>query len=620
MSYLPIEDYGVIGDLRTVALVGKNGSIDFWCFPHFDSPTVFGAILDDAKGGRFQIAPVEPATRKQLYLYDTNVLITRFLSDGGVGEIVDLMPVQYGEGAVGGGGGGEEFEHRIVRLVEVVRGTMTFRVVCQPAFNYARTPHTVSVMPGGALFSTDALVLALETDAPLQVREDGAVVCEITLKQGDAITFEMSSHKAGEPLVARPVGLVRASIEDTARYWRRWLSTGHYEGRWREMVNRSALVLKLLTFKPTGAIVAAATTSLPEELGGARNWDYRFTWIRDASFTLYGLLRVGFTEEAHHFMEWLTARLHEIEADGSLKLMYPINGPGGAHGGHGDALTEQTLDHLEGYRGSRPVRIGNGASGQLQLDIYGELMDAVYLYNKHGSPIGYDLWVKLARVVDWVCLHWQEKDEGIWEVRGGRKHFVYSKVMCWVAVDRALRLAEKRSFPAPRARWLETRDAIYTDIMQNGWSTERESFVQSYGSNVLDASNLIMPLVFFLSPSDPRMTKTLDASMRELVSDSLVYRYDLEKTEDGLAGGEGTFSMCTFWLVEALTRAGRVDEARLIFEKMLTYANHLGLYSEQISRTGEALGNFPQAFTHLSLISAAHNLTRALDRRRRGSQ
>jgi GH15 family glucan-1,4-alpha-glucosidase len=358
--------------------------------------------------------------------------------------------------------------------------------------------------------------------------------------------------------------------------------------------------------------VAAPTASLPEVLGGERNWDYRYTWIRDAAFTLYGLLRIGFTEEAAGFMQWLEARADEPNPDGSLQLMYGIDGR--------HDLTEETLDHLEGYRGSGPVRIGNGAHNQLQLDIYGELMDAVYLHNKYGDPVSYELWTRLRKVINWVCDNWRREDEGIWEVRGGRRHYVYSKLMCWMAIDRGLRLADKRSFPADRERWLAVRDEIYEEIMEEGWSPTRKAFVQSYGDDTLDASNLIMPLVFFLSAKDPRMLGTLDAINRSpkdggLVSNSLVYRYDVERSPDGLSGEEGTFSLCTFWLVEALTRAGRVDEARLIFEQMLGYANHLGLYAEEIGPNGEALGNFPQAFTHLTLISAAFNLDRALGTR-----
>ena len=597
MSYLPIQNYGVIGDMHTVALVGVNGSIDWWCYPHFDSPSVFGAILDDKKGGRFEIEPVgDGVTNKQLYFPETNVLITRFMAPAGVGEITDFMPIRDAAHEV--------FHHRIVRRVEVVRGSMRFRVRCRPAFDYARATHTTRLEPGGAIFQSKGLTLGLATNATLVVDGDG-VSAEVVLQQGESLSFVLHEISDKSPHLLVPVEKqMEASFKSTVAYWRRWVSKSNYRGRWREMVDRSALALKLLTFQPTGAIVAAPTTSLPEGIGGVRNWDYRYTWVRDASFTLYGLLRIGFTEEAHRFMDFLKARLGELGKDVPLQIMYSIEGR--------HDLTEITLDHLEGYRGSKPVRVGNGAYDQLQLDIYGELMDAVYLFNKHGTPIGYDLWLSLRKTLDWLVDHWQLPDEGIWEVRGGRQNFVYSRMMCWVAFDRGLRLADKRSFPCDRAKWLHARDTIYEEIMKHGWSHERQSFVQAYGSDTLDASNLLMPLVFFLSPTDPRMISTLDATMKGLVQDSLVYRYDVAAAPDGLDGHEGTFSMCTFWLVEALTRANRVDEARLIFEKMLTYANHLGLYAEEIGGTGEALGNFPQAFTHLALISAAYNLDRAL--------
>ncbi len=594
--------------MHTVALVGIDGSIDWFCFPHFDSPSVFAALLDDEKGGRFRIAPTaEEIKHKQFYWPDTNVLVTRFFAPDGVGEVTDLMPV-------GDFKGEDQHDHQLFRRVTVVRGTMAFRLECSPAFNYALDEHKLKITPEGACFYSDKLCLGLATRLKLEKNGNGAVA-EFTLHEGQSAIFLLQEIKPGEGCTTFLSELgAQELFTRTVAYWRGWISKCTYKGRWREMVYRSAMALKLLTFEPSGAIVAAPTCSLPEQIGGERNWDYRYAWIRDAAFTLYGLLRIGFTEEAAQFMQWIEARCREINPDGSLQIMYGLDGR--------RILTEETLGHLEGYRASRPVRIGNSAHNQLQLDIYGELMDTVYLYNKYGSPISYDLWTHLRRLVNWVCKNWHKKDEGIWEVRGGQKHFVYSMLMSWVAVDRGLRLANKRSFPADRNLWLKTRDRIYEEIMTKGWSENRKAFVQYVGSESLDAANLMMPLVFFLSPTDPRMLRTLDAVMQPprnggLVSNSLVYRYNVDETEDGLPGQEGTFNICTFWLVEALTRAGRVDPARLraaqlMFEQMLGYANHLGLYSEETGPSGEALGNFPQAFTHLSLISAAFNLDRAL--------
>lgn len=605
MAYQPIEDYGIIGNMRTTALVGLDGSIDWFCYPHFDSPSIFAAILDDTKGGRFSVVPEsEVTTRKQLYWPDTNVLVTRFLAPDGVGEVHDFMPVGIDPG---------DDAPPLIRRIHVVRGSMAFCMQCLPAFNYARDGHQVHLTEHGAVFEHDKLTLQLAGTVPME-REATGVISRFTLHTGESAVLALRPVEPGSP--ARAVSNEEAErlFDATIDYWRNWLRHCTYEGRWREMVYRSALVLKLLTYEPTGAIVASPTCSLPETIGGERNWDYRYTWIRDAAFTLYGLLRIGFTEEAAGFMDWLQKRCHEPSTEQPLQVMYGIDGR--------HELTETTLDHLEGYRGSRPVRIGNGAYSQLQLDIYGELMDSTYLYNKYGTPISYDLWTHLRGLTNWVCENWERPDDGIWEVRGGQQHFLYSKMMCWVALDRALRLADKRSFPADRSRWLAERDKVYEQIMQRGWSDRRKAFVQAYDVEHLDASTLIMPLVFFLSPTDPRMLKTLEAIQRSpdhdgLLSDSLVYRYDPTKTEDGLDGMEGTFNMCTFWLVEALTRAGathpeRLHRARLVFEQMLTYANHLGLYAEETGPSGEALGNFPQAFTHLALISAAFNLDRAL--------
>jgi GH15 family glucan-1,4-alpha-glucosidase len=597
-DYLPIADHGIIGDLHTVALVGADGTIDWYCCPSFDSPSVFASILDRKKGGYYRIAPSEGDwTSRQLYFPDTNVLITRFFTPDGVGELQGFMPIaRTGE---------ERHRHRLIRRVLGVRGTLRFRVELQPRFNYARDSHATRQHEHGVVFESPTLCLALQSTTPIACDEQG-VHSEFTLEAGQSVTFVLEQVEAEYVPRAYSEDETRGAYERTIDYWRRWLGHSRYRGRWREMVHRSALTLKLLTYQPTGAIVAAPTTSLPERIGGERNWDYRYTWIRDAAFSLYGLLRLGFTEEAGAFMEWLTERFREpMDQPGDpLQTMYGIDGR--------RELPEETLDHFEGYRGSRPVRIGNAAADQLQLDIYGELIDSVYLYNKYGTPIYHQAWQDLCRIVNWVCDNWDQADEGIWEIREGRKDFTLSRLMCWVAIERAIRIARQRGLPADLVRWMRHRDDVYEQIMERGWSERRQAFVQHYDSDVLDASLLLMPLVKFIAPTDPRWLSTLDAISHELVTDTLVHRYNPNASPDGLEGREGTFSICSFWYVEALTRAGRLDEARLAFEKMLTYANHLGLYSEEIGPTGELLGNFPQAFTHLALISAAFNLDRQL--------
>lgn len=597
--YAPIGDYGIIGDLHTVALVRTDATIDFLCLPSFDSPSVFAGLVDAERGGRFELAPLlaEP-TRKQLYLPDTNVLLTRFLHADGVAEVSDFMPVEDAGVA-----------HTLVRRAKTVRGEVRFRMRCAPRFDYARAPHTVERCGERELLfvgrSGDGeLALRLRAAVPLRV-EDGAAVAEMTLGAEESAWFVLEVATAGQASPCEAPHYEVTAFKDTVNFWRRWIGRSTYRGRWREMVNRSALTLKLLTSRRHGAIVAAPTFGLPELIGGERNWDYRYTWIRDASFTLYGLMRLGYTEEAAAFMAWVMARCGELEPDGSLQIMYGIDGR--------HRLDEQVLSHLEGYRGSRPVRIGNAAHTHLQLDIYGELLDSVYLYDKYGAPIPHDGWTNIVRLVDWVCAHWREPDESIWEVRGGRREFLHSRVMCWVAIDRAIRLAGKRSFPAPLARWHEVRDTIYRDVYARFWSPARHAFVQHAGAETLDAAALLMPLIRFVSPSDPRWTSTLRAIEAELVSDSLVYRYRLsDGFSDGLTGTEGTFSMCSFWYVECLSRLGDLPKARFVFEKMLGYANHLGLYGEELGPQAEHLGNFPQAFTHLALISAAYDLDRRL--------
>lgn len=598
MKYQPIENYGIIGDLNTIALIGLNGSIDYMCFPNFDSPSVFAALLDAEKGGCFQIVPAFTEMKtKQLYLPDTNVLLTRFLSKEGVGEITDFMPVEelYA---------GKE----LIRRVTTVRGEVHYKLLCQPRFNYARSTHTATVVsPHEVLFTSqgeDKTVLRLSSSVPLTLNNNDAVA-EFTLSANQTADFLLEHVDINHHTEKDFKSFITESLFNTVNYWKNWINQSTYSGRWMEIVNRSALVLKLLTSYRFGSIVAAPTFGLPESIGAKRNWDYRFTWIRDASFTVYALIRLGYTKEAGAFMNWVEKLCRDIKGHTRLGIMYNIDGE--------RQLDEKILDHLTGYKHSAPVRIGNNAYGQLQLDIYGELMDSVYLYNKYGDPISYDFWKDLEKQIDWLCQNWDQPDEGIWEVRGGKQKFLYSRLMCWVALDRGIKIAERRSFPL-NATWKKQRDTIYTSIFTDFWSDEHKAFMQYPGANSVDASTLLMPLVRFIGPRDPRWLSTLKRIEEELVVDSLVYRYrpDLA-APDGFLSHEGTFSMCTFWYVECLSRSGQLEKARFYFEKMLGYANHLGLYSEQLGFEGEHLGNFPQAFTHLGLISAAYNLDRQLN-------
>ncbi|HTL15866.1 MAG TPA: glycoside hydrolase family 15 protein, partial [Patescibacteria group bacterium] len=566
MYYQPIENYGLVGDLNTIALVGMDGSIDFMCFPQFDSPTVFAALLDHRKGGRFLLAPeLKRVRHKQLYLPDSNILLTRFLSEDGMAEVSDFMPISQAD-----------HSQCLVRRAKCIRGDLQFRMICEPRFDYGRAGHRVQKKAREALFISrgpDKTVLRLRSEVPFRI-QNGAAIAEFKLRSGEKASFilEDGRDNQGSPS-ARPNYVVE-SFKETMNFWRDWVQHSQYRGRWRTVVNRSALTLKLLTSARYGSVVAAPTFGLPEQVGGVRNWDYRYTWIRDASFTVYALMRLGYTQEAAAFMRWIEARCAELKDHMPLQVMYGIDGR--------QNLEETELRHFEGYRKSRPVRIGNGAHDQLQLDIYGELLDSVYLYNKFGEPIAYDFWVNLTRLIDWVCDNWQKPDEGIWEVRGGAHEFLYSRVMCWVAIDRGVRLAQKRSFPAPLPRWIGIRDEIYRDIYQTFWDPQLKTFVQYKGSKAVDASALLMPLVKFIGPGDPRWRSTLAFINRNLVEDSLIYRYNImQGAATGFPGGEGTFSMCSFWNVECLARAGDLKLARFHFEKTLGYANHLGLYSEE---------------------------------------
>ncbi|EGC35375.1 hypothetical protein DICPUDRAFT_33519 [Dictyostelium purpureum] len=517
----------------------------------------------------------------------------------------------------------------LVRKVKGIRGQLEMKMVFKPSFNFARDKHQLKKTEYGYNIQSGSLNLDLISKSPLVVVDNeygGQIESSFLIKENDIVVFIMKETFDSIEIIPKHLYRLPEDTEkleneafiSTIFYWQKWLEKCTYKGRWREIVERSALALKLMTFEPTGAIIASPTCSLPEGIGGQRNWDYRYCWLRDCSFSVYGLIRIGFTEEAHNFMRFLEQRCADAVYDDPnrmpLRIMYSIHGESN--------IPEIELNHLSGYRDSKPVRIGNDAVNQVQMDIFGELMDSIYLSNKYGSLVSYDFWLHIRNMIDWVAENYHWKDEGIWEVRSGKQHFVYSKIMCWVALDRGLRLADRRSFPAPREKWTKARDTLYEEIQQKGYDKEMHSFTQYYGGKSLDASTLIMSLVFFMAPSDPRNINTLKAILKPpeeggLVANSLVFRYNLQHAQDGLDGEEGTFNICTFWLIEGLTRAGKYNKeflvkARLIFDEMLGYANHLGLFSEELGIGGESLGNFPQAFTHLSLISAAFNLDRVL--------
>jgi GH15 family glucan-1,4-alpha-glucosidase len=599
MPYPPIAEHGLIGDLQTAALVASDGTVDFYCYPRFDSPTAFASLLDDKRGGRFALAPRGDHVTKQMYLPNTAILVTRFLSPEGVAEVVDFLPIDNPTVVTD--------RHRLIRMVRGIRGRVELVASVEPRPDYARGSAKAVVNANGtvAVFEGAVPDLHLLSSWPLQ-GHDGDVRAVFAVEAGDvgALVLASGPLTGQREVKAEEIGQL---LDETTRYWQDWLAHGTYRGRWREAIERSAITLKLMTYAPTGAMVAAPTTGLPEQVGGERNWDYRYTWVRDASFSVFALLHLGFVNEAAGLSVWIRDRIEQKAGrDGPpLSIMYRVDGS--------SDLKEESLDHLDGYMGSKPVRIGNGAADQLQLDIYGEAMDSISALDRQVSIIGDRGWRDLVRMLDWLCDNWEQPDEGVWETRGGRRPFTYARLMSWVAFDRSIRLAVERARPANLAKWEAARDDIYRAIMDKDWNPDINAFVQYEGGDVLDASNLLMPVVGFVAPTDAKWVSTLAAMDRILVSDSLVYRYDPKASPDGLRGSEGTFSLCTFFYVHALTRTGRLEEAHLTFEKMLTYANHVGLFSEEIGLSGEQLGNFPQAFTHLSLINAAVDLNAALD-------
>ena len=591
--YEPIEDYGIIGDLHTVALVSKRGSLDFMSYTRFDSPTVFAALLDVDKGGHFSIHPkLNDVDHKQMYLPDTAVLVTRFLADDGIAEITDFMPVNP-----------DEHNCAVIRRVTTVRGEISYGMRCCPRFDYARATHTVKEEQGGVCFEAADKAnskLYLLSDVAIAIDGNDAVAT-FSLKEKESVYFMLESEANQQGHSGSLDKYIERCYQKTISFWQEWIEQSKYKGRWMEMVNRSAITLKLLTSHRYGSVVAAATFSLPEAIGGERNWDYRYTWIRDASFTMYIFLKLGFMKEAEAFLAWIQRQCSK----GRLQLMYAVDGR--------TELEELCLDYWEGYKGSKPVRIGNDAHKQFQLDVYGELLDTIYLFNEHGGQITFEFWKEIVKQVDVVVEHWQEPDHGIWEIRKEKKQFLYSRLMCWVAVDRAIRIGEHRSFPYPEEKWRGVRDKIFFSIYKDFWSEEQQSFVQTSDADAIDASALMMPLRRFISPHDEKWKSTLKAIDKTLRTDVLIYRYNNRLNNiDGLRGTEGTFTMCSFWFVECLAKSREVSRARVYFEKMLGYTNHLGLFAEEIGPRGEQLGNYPQAFTHLGLISAAIALNEAL--------
>jgi GH15 family glucan-1,4-alpha-glucosidase len=570
-----IGDYALIGDCHSAALVGRDGSIDWACFPRFDAPSVFARVLDADNGGAFAVTPSGVQSVSRAYVEDTNVLVTSFVCDGGAVEVTDCMPI----GA-----------HAILRRLLCTSGSVEVDVVVRPRFEYgAFVPR---FRPGEALGGADALWV--DATRPLPVGDE-CLGSHWTLEAGDEAWVRVQWTPSHSPRPDPPD--LQHELDQTVEYWRGWLAGCHYDGDYADAVKRSALVLKALTYAPTGAVVAAPTTSLPEAIGGERNWDYRYTWIRDATLTLISLFVLGFTDEAAAFKRWLERTGAGRPQD--LQIMYGICGE--------RSLPEMELAHLEGHRRSPPVRIGNGAVKQLQLDCYGQLLEAGWLFARAGGDITAENWTFLAGLADIVCERWRKPDQGIWEIRGDARHFVHSKLNCWVALDRALKLADGLRLDAPRERWASERDSIAAHIIEeaalDGW------LPQAAGFAVADASTLLASSLGFLPTGHPLVAATIDHVLADLEHDGLVHRY---KADDGLEGGEGAFLLCSFWLLDCLTHSGRLDEADALLERLLGLANDVGLFAEEVDpANGEALGNFPQAFTHMALVTSCAHLSAA---------
>jgi len=591
-EYDPIGAYGLIGNLETCALVSREGSLDWCCLPHLQSPSVFAAILDVTRGGRFSIRPTGSFDSDQRYRPNTNVLETEFTTDSGTAVLVDFMPLLSDDPVA------PVSEPWIFRRVECLDGTVDLDVTFQPRFDYARARTTVEPFDGGIIARGNgehvSLTPALELDT------DGrSARGRHAIEAGDVCWYTLQYGQRKRPESIEPETLLKR----TRNYWRNWVHgctqpDCPFEGEWHDMVTRSELVLKLLMHHRTGAIAAAPTTSLPELIGGTRNWDYRFSWIRDAAFTIQALLKLGHIQETTDYLDWCLDVVHSQSE--TFQPFQPMFGLQGAK-----QLTEETLDHLSGYRNSAPVRIGNAARSQLQLDVYGELILALYETSQHGEPVSETTWETMRDVIEYVCTLWNRKGAGMWEVRSDPEQFVHSKVMCWVALDRGIKMAREQGYEAPLDRWRAVRSEIHATVLEKGFNESIDSFVRSFEANhLLDAAALRIPLVGFLPVDDPRVQGTINAVRERLTTDDgLVYRYE---GADGIPGGEGTFVLCSFWLVDCLALSGDIREAETFFENVLSYASPLGLFAEEIvPETGELLGNYPQAFSHLGLINSA---------------
>ncbi|HEU5036589.1 MAG TPA: glycoside hydrolase family 15 protein [Nocardioides sp.] len=585
-----IEDYALLGDLHTAALVGRDGSVDWLCLPVFDSPSVFAALIGGPGAGRWSVRPqgAEVCSSRR-YRPDTLVLETRWRTSDGTVDVIDLMPRRTGAPC-------------LVRTVVGVTGRVTVESDLRAAFGYAEDRSVVELDGRRASFRSSEDGLVLWSPVPLERSADG-VRAQVTVGAGERASFVLRHHDLDDapPPEPDPDHL----LADTESAWSDWMRDCGYRGRWESQVRRSLVLLKALTYAPTGGIVAAATTSLPEDLGGQRNWDYRYSWLRDSTFTLQSLLSAGFHDEARAWREWLVRAVAGDPAD--LQIMYGVDGR--------RRVTETELDHLPGYAGSRPVRIGNAAAGQLQLDVYGEVLDALHLARESGLQVVEDAWDLQRRLLDWLEGNWQEADSGLWEMRGKPREFVHSKVMAWTGVDRAVRSVEQHGLDGPADQWRRLRDRIHRDVCERGFDADRGTFTQSYGSTDLDAALLLIPRTGFLPWDDPRVRGTVEAVRRELSRDGFVWRYrqDSDEVDDGLSGGEGAFVACSFWLADALSGIGRTDEAVDVFRRMLDVRNDVGMLSEEYDPVRRVhLGNTPQAFSLVGLVNTARHLSTAV--------